>query len=53
MAEKYYAYYMAGLIGAFVGFLITWIENGKTLSTNDLIALLKSVQTEEATALLL
>lgn len=46
MTEKYYTYYMSGLIGAFIGFLITWIENGKTLSTGELIRLLKSVQKE-------
>ena len=51
--EKYYTYYMSGLIGAFVGFLITWIENGKALSTEELIAVLKSVQGEDASSLFL
>jgi AcrR family transcriptional regulator len=53
LAEKYYTYYISGLIGAFVGFLITWIENGKTLTTAELISLLKSVQGEDASALFL
>lgn len=53
MTEKYYTYYMSGLIGAFVGFLITWIENKKQLSTDELIGLLRSVQGEDASALFL
>jgi hypothetical protein len=53
LTEKYYTCYMSGLIGAFVGFLITWIENGKALSTEKLIALLKSVQVEDTSPLFL
>ncbi|MGN0708916.1 MAG: hypothetical protein ACI4LM_01585, partial [Anaerovoracaceae bacterium] len=53
MTEKYYKYYMSGLIGAFVGFLITWIENGKKLSTDELIGLLRSVQGEGPSSLIL
>lgn len=42
--EKYYQYYMSGLIGAFVGFLITWIQNGKELSVEEIIGMLKTME---------
>lgn len=35
-----YKYHMSGLIGAFVGFLITWISNGKTLTSDELIEMM-------------
>ncbi|MGI6204966.1 MAG: TetR-like C-terminal domain-containing protein [Anaerovoracaceae bacterium] len=53
LAEKYYTYYMSGLIGAFVGFLVSWIENGKKLSTEELIGLLRSLQGEGGTEIFL
>lgn len=53
MAEKYYVYYMSGLIGAFVGFLITWIENKKKLSVEEFIAMLKSLQGKDAAQIFL
>lgn len=40
--DAYYDYYMLSLIGAFIGFLITWISHGRVLSADEVIHLLQS-----------
>jgi len=42
-ADAYYDYYMAAVIGAFIGFLITWIKHGRKLSADQLINMVQSV----------
>lgn len=45
---EFYKYYMSGLIGAFVGFLITWISNGKTLTSDELIEMMMAYGDDNA-----
>ncbi|MGN0034879.1 MAG: TetR/AcrR family transcriptional regulator [Coriobacteriales bacterium] len=47
LADRYYRYYMSGLIGAFVGFLISWIEGGKELTVDELVGLLESIGSDD------